>query len=267
MALAETRLWAETPTGAPDLAVQAARILDRCRAERPRVHAVTNAAAQVLTANLLLAAGAVPSLTIAADEIGSFTERSAALLVNLGTLDTERRAGIPIAIASARSARRPWVLDPVYVEASPGRLAMARLCLAGGPAVVRLNGSEFGALSGEPATDEALAGFARAQGTVVALTGETDRISDGERLLVLANGHPLMARTTAMGCALSALVAALLPLADDPATAAAAALLAGGIAGEVAGERAGGPGSFVPAFLDAVDGLDEAAIQARARVG
>jgi len=74
-----------------DIAGQAGRLLTCVRAERTRVHAITNAAAQVLTANVLLAAGAIPSLTTAADEVPSFVSRAGALLVNLGTLDGERR--------------------------------------------------------------------------------------------------------------------------------------------------------------------------------
>ena len=116
-------------------------------AERTRVHAITNAAAQVFTANLLLAAGGIPSLTVAPGEVADFTSRSGALLVNLGTLDTERRAGIASAIAAARAERKPWVLDPVFVDASPLRLEFARQCLAGRPSVLRCNASEFAALA------------------------------------------------------------------------------------------------------------------------
>ena len=67
------------------------RYSERLRARAPRVHCITNAVAQTFTANMLLAAGAVPSMTIAAEEIGAFAARADALLVNLGTFDAERR--------------------------------------------------------------------------------------------------------------------------------------------------------------------------------
>ena len=82
-----------------DLPLVSADILARIRARRPRVHCITNAVAQNFTANMLLAAGAVPSMTIAPDEIADFVARADALLVNLGTLDPERRDAIDIAIA------------------------------------------------------------------------------------------------------------------------------------------------------------------------
>jgi hydroxyethylthiazole kinase len=250
----------------PDIAATAGALLDRLRQERPRVHAITNAAAQVFTANLLLAAGATPSLTVAPDEVADFTGRAGALLVNLGTLDADRRAAIPRAIATARTAGIPWVLDPVFVDSSPPRLDLARLCLAGSPAVLRCNAAEFASLSGRAASDEALRDFASAHGTVAALTGAIDRVAGGTRAVAIANGHPLMTRVTAMGCAATALVAAFAGLGADPFDAAASALLVVGIAGEVAAETARGPGTFQPAFLDALHHLDASAIAARARL-
>ena len=74
-----------------------------------------------------------------------------------------------------------------------------------------------------------------------------------------------MARITAMGCAATALVAAFAALHGDALEAAASALLVAGIAGELAGEKAQGPGSFQPAFLDALFALDAETIAARAR--
>ncbi len=69
----------------------AAALLERLRARSPRVHCITNAVAQNFTANVLLAAGAVPSMTLSAEEIGAFVAGADALLVNLGTFDRERR--------------------------------------------------------------------------------------------------------------------------------------------------------------------------------
>src|SRR5215210_6741657 len=132
----------------------AARLLAELRERCTRVHAITNAAAQVLTANVLLAAGGIPSLTISPDEITAFATRADALLINLGTLDNERRAAIPWGIAAAKAQHKPWVLDPVFVDASPPRLELARLCLAGTPCAIRCNGAEFAALSGrDPSPD------------------------------------------------------------------------------------------------------------------
>ena len=50
-----------------ELADVAADILARIRARAPRVHCITNTVAQQYTANMLLAAGVVPSMTISPD--------------------------------------------------------------------------------------------------------------------------------------------------------------------------------------------------------
>src|ERR1043165_7626816 len=114
-------------------------ILARLRARAPRVHCITNAVAQTFTANVLLAAGAVPSMTLSADEIGAFVARADALLVNLGTFDAERRAATATAVGVAREEGVPWVLDPVFVDRAEPRAAYAKSLVAQNPNAVRLN--------------------------------------------------------------------------------------------------------------------------------
>src|SRR5215213_5149154 len=97
----------------------AADHLERLRESQPRVHCITNAVAQNFTANVLLAVGATPSMTISADEISAFAARSDALLVNLGTFDVERQTAAETAIAIVNRLERPWVLDPVLIDRSP----------------------------------------------------------------------------------------------------------------------------------------------------
>src|ERR1700749_2638440 len=144
-----------------------ADIIERIRAKRPRVHCITNAVAQNFTANVLLATGAVPSMTIARKEVRAFAARADALLINLGTFDPERQQASLAAIAVANKAGTPWVLDPVFIERSPPRAAFAKKLLAGKPRAVRLNAAEFVALSGSKTpADGALRRFARAQPTV-----------------------------------------------------------------------------------------------------
>jgi hydroxyethylthiazole kinase len=249
-----------------DLPAGAADILDRLRQRRPRVHCITNAVAQNFTANVLLAAGAVPSMTIAQKEIKAFVARADALLVNLGTFDPERQKASVAAVAVAGKGGIPWVLDPVFIDRSPPRAAFARTLVAKAPRAVRLNRAEFAALAGMKFSDPALARYAKARRTVIGLTGEHDYVRDAGRLATVANGHPLMARVTAMGCAGSALVAACLAVEADAWKATAAALILFGVAGEIAAERARGPGSFAMEILDAVYGLEPATLMARARV-
>src|SRR3954465_2670845 len=243
-----------------------ADIIERIRAKRPRVHCITNAVAQNFTANMLLAAGAVPSMTIAQKEVRAFAARADALLINLGTFDPERQKASLAAIGVANKAGIPWVLDPVFIDRSPPRAVFAKTLMAKKPRALRLNSAEFGALSGGKIDDAALARFAKAKRTVVGLTGEHDLVRDAGRLATIANGHPLMTRVTAMGCSASALVGATLAVEADAWKATAAALIIIGVAGELAAARARGPGSFAMEILDAVYALDRDTLIARAKV-
>jgi hydroxyethylthiazole kinase len=245
-----------------DLADHAADLIDRLRARRPRVHCITNAVAQAFTANVLLAAGAVPSMTISPDEVAAFAARADALLVNLGTFDAERRGATEAALAQVATEGKPWVLDPVLIDRSPPRAAYARELAMQRPSAIRLNEAEFVVLA-EAAPPET---YARRNNAVVALTGASDVVTDGTRVVRIGNGHPLMARVTAMGCAASALVAATLAVEADAFNAVASAILIFGIAGDIAGETANGPGSFGVHILDALFNLDRATIVARAKV-
>jgi hydroxyethylthiazole kinase len=248
-----------------ELADIAADVLARIRERAPRVHCITNSVAQQYTANMLLAAGAVPSMTISAEEIGAFVAGADALLVNLGTFDRERRSAIEVAVKTAAEKELPWLLDPVFVDRSPARAQFGRALLAARPSVVRLNHAEFAALSGNQAETDAAARFAQANATIVALTGAIDVVSDGRRRIAIANGDPLMAAVTAMGCAGAAFVCAAIAVESDPWLATLAALAAFGVAGEVAAQTAPGPGSFAVAMIDALHRLDRATLRARVK--
>jgi hydroxyethylthiazole kinase len=241
-------------------------ILARVRERRPRVHCITNVVAQAFTANMLLAFGAIPSMTIAPDEVADFVARADALLINLGTFDAERRAGTEIAIEEAFEENVPWILDPVFIDRSKPRTRYAQALVGKKPRAIRLNAAEFAALSGGEIQGAALVRYAVENLTTLGLTGETDIVTDGTGLATISNGHPLMSKVTAMGCAGTALVAACHAVESDALIATAAGLIALGVAGEVAAERARGPGSFAIEIIDAIHNLDRETLLARAKV-
>jgi hydroxyethylthiazole kinase len=249
-----------------DAAQATSDILVRLRARAPRVHCITNAVAQSFTANALLAAGCVPSMTLSAEEIASFVASAQALLVNLGTFDAERREATAIALQAATTNKVPWVLDPVFVDRSEPRAAFARELIARRPAVVRMNHAEFSALADAVPSRDSTLSYARSNRIVLAVSGETDLITDGQRIAGISNGHPLMSKVTAMGCAGSAVLAACLAVEADTFRAAIAGLAIIGVIGELAAERSSGPGSFAVAIIDALHGLDAATFIARERI-
>ena len=92
----------------------------------------------------------------------------------------------------------------------------------------------------------------------VLLTGATDYVAaEGAPLVAVENGAPLMARVAGLGCAQGAIGAAFLGALGGKARweGAFATALTVALAGERAAAAAKGPGSFMPAFLDALDAL------------
>ncbi len=225
----------------------AGTLLARLRRERPPVHVLTSPVAMPLSANVLLAVGAEPSMTSRPEVVAEFVAAARALVVNLGMLDADREAAIERAVPAALERGCPWLLDPVKVEKAAHRRRFALDLLHRRPAVLRANHPEIACLAG---ADQEPAALARAFSTVVLATGTVDRITDGSRTFRVNLGSPLMERVTAAGCALSALTGAFLAVAADAFEAAVGAILVFDVAGELAAAEARGPGSFTPALLD-----------------
>lgn len=247
-------------------------LLSRVRSEPPLVQCLTNAVVTNFTANVLLALGAAPAMTDIPGEAGPFARIASGVLVNVGTPHAEQRTAMLEAALAANDAGTPWVLDPVAVGSLPVRTALAAELLALRPTAVRANASEIMALAGlgaggrgVDATDnpeDALPAaelLAAKYGCVVAVSGPTDVITDGESTLRISNGDVLLTKVTGGGCALGAVTAAFLSAAEDGEglTAAAAATAVYTIAAQQAAAGAAGPGSFAPAFLDALAGLSD----------
>ncbi len=236
--------------------------LGRLRERTPLVQCITNTVVQNFTANALLALGAAPAMTDIVGEAGMFAGIADALLINLGTPTTEQREA---ALEAARVATIPWVLDPVAVGALPVRTALAHELVALKPTAIRGNASEIAALAGVGAggrgvesTDsvdavaEAAVSLASESGAIVAVSGPEDFITDGLRILRVANGHELLTKVTGGGCTLGAVVAAFLTVGSDPLEAVAEAHAFYGAAAQIAAEGASGPGSFAVSLIDAL---------------
>jgi hydroxyethylthiazole kinase len=260
-------------------AARIAETLEQVRRQGPLVHNVTNLVAMTLSANALIAVGASPIMSAAPEEAGDLAAISGALVVNMGTLTRDWVEGALAATAGANRAGVPWVLDPVGVGASAFRNETAARLMAERPRIVRGNASEVAAIAGGRAggkgvdstlgTDavaDVVTALARSSHAVVVATGAVDLATDGERVVRVANGHPLLTSITASGCALTALIGAWAAVTKDLLEAAVGALAAYGVAAELAAERAEGPGSFQVALLDQLGRLDPATLAERTRV-
>lgn len=239
-------------------------LLTALRDQSPLVHCITNYVAMNIAANVVLAAGASPAMVHASEEIAEFTPLCGALTINIGTLSAPWQASMTAAATTANTHNIPWLLDPVAHFITDYRRRAAQHLLAQRPAIVRGNASEILALAGEAGAGkgadsgdcvEAAQGAAKALaeefGTVVAITGPVDYLTDGHQEVHVSGGSPLMPQVTALGCSQTALMGAY--AATGPAFDAALAALAHfKVAGTAAARLAQGPGSFQMHFLDAL---------------
>jgi len=258
--------------------------LGTVRRRSPLVHNITNFVAMNSSANILLALGAAPVMAHAPDEVQPMVGLADALVLNIGTLEQGWVDSMSLAASAARRKGIPIVLDPVGAGATEYRTTTVhRLLQEGRVTVLRGNLSELLALvssdvrtrgvdsglAGEPtpAVIEALREAARTFECTAAASGVVDVITDGERTFLCRNGHAMMPRVTALGCGLSAVVAAFCAAAPGRVTEAVAAAVAFyGLCGEIAAGTAQGPGTFFVGFLDALYRVSPEQLAAAARI-
>lgn len=251
------------------------------REKSPLVQSITNYVVMNNTANALLAVGASPIMAHAHQEMKDMVSIVGALVINIGTLDEYWVESMRLAIDQANALNRPWVLDPVGAGATPYRNEVLEEFLQLRPTIIRGNASEILALAskhttttkGVDSTHRSTEAIDAARtlnthfGSVVCISGATDIIVNGEAIIKLNNGHPMMARVTGMGCTATALIGAFVavrPREPMDATVSAMALL--GVAGEVSAERSKGPGSLQVNILDALYGMEESEFVNRVRI-
>jgi hydroxyethylthiazole kinase len=251
------------------------------RERKPLVHQITNYVVMNETANATLALGALPVMAHAREEVEEMVVLAGALVVNIGTLSPHWVDAMLAAGKAANGAGVPVVLDPVGAGATRYRTDTAKRILSEvDVAVLRGNQGEIATLVGVDAEVRGVesigavgdaAELARLAGknlgVVASVTGAVDHVSDGRRVLAVANGHELLATVTGTGCMSSAISGCFLAAKRDaPLEAAAGALAAFGVAGEDAARDAKGPGTFHVNLYDALAALDPDTLDDRARI-
>lgn len=246
------------------------RDIDAIRQKAPLVHNITNFVVMNNTANALLALGASPVMAHAPEEVAEMAAMASAVVLNMGTLSETWVEAMVLAGRSALEHNVPIVFDPVGVGATSYRNQTARRIFSQfTPSIIRGNASEIMALTAElldkqqqiktkgvdstAASDIAIETaqiLAQQLGTVIAISGVEDYITDGKTVHILKNGSPMMARVTGMGCTASAITGAFAGVNPNMLEAATHAMAVMGIAGELAARQSKGPGSLQVNFLD-----------------
>ena len=252
---------------------------------RPLVQCITNAVTVNDCANILLAAGASPTMAHHPQEAAEISTGCNALVCNFGAI-ADYEAMKSAALMATRLGH-PIVIDPVGVSGSTYRRtkcielikkagadcirvsaeASGKLlsfdiedCIRGNyseiAALIKNDGTVVGVDAMQQQIDtQAMQEFARQNRLFLWASGETDILTDGERLWYCKNGDSLMARITGSGCMSSALLGAFLSIENSLESVAACCAFVG-LAGELAAEKTaqaqGGTMTFRLQFIDTI---------------
>lgn len=243
----------------------------KVRANNPMAGSITNSVTIDFVANAQLAVGGSAAMVYLPDEGECLVAAGGAVYINMGTLLPVYEETLPRTAAAAHAASKPWVLDPVGIGIGSLRTKLLRGFKPYKPAIVRGNASEIIALAGlwdlegdaselsrargvdttdtVAAARDAAVALARYTGGAVAVSGESDLVTDGSTVAYSTGGSALMGKVTGFGCSLGG-VAAVYATQTDPFTAALAAVAHYNVAGTRAAAAADAPASFKVAFID-----------------
>ncbi|MBX4264227.1 hydroxyethylthiazole kinase [Clostridium estertheticum] len=267
------------------------KLLDDLREKTPLVHQITNYVTVNDCANITLAIGGSPVMADDINEVLEMVSLSSSLVINIGTLNSRSVESMIKAGKRANELKIPVILDPVGAGATAYRTEVCkRIIREVELSVIRGNLSEIKTIYGidtrtrgvdasesfDVSSDEFTKSkemarkFAVKFGTVVAITGEVDIITDGKTLYTTSNGHKMMSRVTGTGCMCTAVIGCYLGAGENNLIAALAGVVSMGIAGEIAYEsldkKIEGSGTFRVKMIDVMYNLCEVEINKRSKI-
>jgi len=264
--------------------------LENVRKSVPLVHNITNYVTVNDVANILLACGGSPIMSDEPLDVEDITSICGGLNINIGTLNQSSIKGMFLAGKRANELGHKVLLDPVGAGASALRTDTAvKLMDEIRFTVIRGNISEIKTLAlgsgttkgvdadvADAVTEETLEqsvafvkSFAKNTGSIVAVTGAIDLVSDSERCYVIRNGRPEMGKITGTGCQLSGMMTAFIVAnPGNELEAAAASVCAMGLAGEIGWSKmqpGDGNSTYRNRIIDAIYNMDSDTLEKGAK--
>lgn len=256
--------------------------IENVRNIMPLVHNITNYVTVNDVANVLLACGGSPIMADEPEEVEEITSICGGLNINIGTLNKRSIEAMFLAGKKANELNHKLLLDPVGAGASNLRTNTAiKLMEQLKFDVIRGNISEIKTLAlgsgstrgvdadiADTVTEENLddgikfiKDFAKKSGSIIAITGAIDLVSDGDKCYVIRNGRSEMGKITGTGCQLSGMITAFIVAnPENKCEAVAAAVCTMGLAGEIAWSRmqeGDGNATYRNRIIDAIYNIDK----------
>ena len=254
-----------------DIQNQIIESVETVKRTKPMAGSITNTVTINLVANAQLAVGGSAAMVYLPDEGEFLANAGGATYINVGTILPVYEETLPHVAKVLHDKGKPWVLDPVAIGIGSLRTKLLQQFKEYKPSVIRGNASEIIALAGlweldggsdqsnvrgvdstdsvNAAKDAAVA-LAKWTGGAVAVSGETDLVTDGSIVAYSHGGSHFMERITGAGCSLGGVVAVYATTGASPFIAALTATAVYNLAGSRAESKVEGPGSFQTEFLN-----------------
>jgi hydroxyethylthiazole kinase len=262
------------------LKINAYRLLEKLRLEKPVVHHLTNWVTIYDCASVVKLLGASPVMAHAREEVGQMAQIASSLVLNIGTLTVDFVEAMKLAAKSANKKGIPVVLDVCGAGATRLRdeksfelLDMARID------IIKGNSSEIARVAGCAVRTKGVDALqvdkdllrlakrlARQRECTVVITGKEDIVTNGEKSYLVKNGHPLMTDIVGTGCMATSIIGAFAAIEKDLVYAAASGLVCFEVAAELAAKNSSGAGQFKERLFDALYNLKQESIDRMQRV-
>lgn len=248
--------------------------LQKVKSIAPLIHHITNYVTVRDCADITKCFGASPVMADAIEEVQEMANIANALVLNIGTLNSNIIESMKVAGKQANKKQIPIVLDICGVGATSFRNNKAKELLSSIKiTVLKGNVSEIAAIAGfethtkgvdagsvETNIIELAKGLATKLNVVVVITGAEDIVSNGKDTYIIKNGCDTMGNIVGTGCMSSSIVGTFCAIEKNYALACVSALVCFEIVAELAQKEAIGLGTFKLKLFDKVSSLNETII-------
>jgi hydroxyethylthiazole kinase len=260
--------------------IRSSDVLEGVRSQKPVIHHLTNWVTIYECANILKAFGASPVMAHAKEEAADMANIASALVLNIGTLTVDLVEAMILAGKSANEKGIPVILDVCGAGATKMRDdACFEILRSIKVSILKGNASEIARIAGEDvqtkgvdacAVDKDLMALAselaEKRHCVVVITGREDIVADEKRIVLVKNGHAMMANVVGTGCMAASVIGAFSAVEADHLEASVAGLVCYEVAAEIAATSSKGPGSFREALFDSVYNLNAKTVDRMGRI-
>jgi len=248
--------------------------LQKIKSIVPLVHHITNYVTVGDCADITKSFGASPVMADAIEEVQDMTSISDALVLNIGTLNTNIIESMKVAGITANKKNVPIILDVCGAGATKFRNDKCKELLSTfHQNVIKGNISEIATIAGLDTKTKGVDAtevkidkidlakqLATKLKSIIVITGEQDIVSDSNRTYIVKNGCVMMGSIVGTGCMLSSILASFCAIEKDFVLACVSAIVCYEICAELAEKVSNGPGTFKLNMFDKVASLNETLI-------